>query len=40
MYSGFVGFGRFTVPSPEENPILKDHFVTCRFSADTFRWKQ
>lgn len=27
MYSGFVGFGRFTVPSPEENPILKDHFV-------------
>ena len=24
---GMLGFGRFTVPSPEENPILKDHFV-------------
>lgn len=24
---GMIGFGRFTVPSPEENPILKDHFV-------------
>lgn len=24
---GMMGFGRFTVPSPAENPILKDHFV-------------
>lgn len=24
---GKMGFGRFTVPSPEDNPILKDHFV-------------
>lgn len=27
LRDGFVGFGRFTVPTPEENPILKDHFV-------------
>ncbi len=27
VYSGFMGFARFTVPSPEQNPILKDHFV-------------
>jgi 3-hydroxymyristoyl/3-hydroxydecanoyl-(acyl carrier protein) dehydratase/nucleoside-diphosphate-sugar epimerase len=27
FYDGFTGFGKFTVPSPEENPILKDHFV-------------
>jgi len=27
LYSGFIGFGRFRVPSPEQNPILKDHFV-------------
>ena len=25
--NGMMGFGRFTVPTPEENPILKDHFV-------------
>ncbi len=24
---GMMGFGRFTVPTPEQNPILKDHFV-------------
>ena len=24
---GTIGFGRFTVPPPDENPILKDHFV-------------
>jgi len=24
---GRIGFGRFTVPTPKENPILKDHFV-------------
>jgi 3-hydroxymyristoyl/3-hydroxydecanoyl-(acyl carrier protein) dehydratase/NAD(P)-dependent dehydrogenase (short-subunit alcohol dehydrogenase family) len=27
IYDGFKGFARFTVPSPEENPILKDHFI-------------
>lgn len=27
MRDGYVGFGRFTVPTPEKNPILKDHFV-------------
>jgi 3-hydroxymyristoyl/3-hydroxydecanoyl-(acyl carrier protein) dehydratase len=27
LVDGFMGFGRFTVPTPEENPILKDHFV-------------
>ncbi|MBI5247932.1 MAG: hypothetical protein HY912_00425, partial [Desulfomonile tiedjei] len=26
VYTGFIGFGRFTVPSPEQNPILRDHF--------------
>ena len=24
---GKMGFGRYTVPTPEENPILRDHFV-------------
>jgi 3-hydroxymyristoyl/3-hydroxydecanoyl-(acyl carrier protein) dehydratase len=24
---GLIGFGSYTVPTPEENPILKDHFV-------------
>ncbi|HMK34440.1 MAG TPA: hypothetical protein VK463_05190 [Desulfomonilaceae bacterium] len=24
---GFLGIGKFTVPTPEQNPILKDHFV-------------
>ncbi len=27
IYDGYRAFGRFTVPSPEENPILKDHFI-------------
>jgi len=27
LRDGMMGFGRFTVPSPAENPILKDHFV-------------
>jgi 3-hydroxymyristoyl/3-hydroxydecanoyl-(acyl carrier protein) dehydratase len=27
FHEGFMGFGRFTVPSPDDNPILKDHFV-------------
>ena len=27
VYTGFLGFGKFKVPTPEENPILKDHFV-------------
>jgi 3-hydroxymyristoyl/3-hydroxydecanoyl-(acyl carrier protein) dehydratase len=26
-YDGAIGFARFTVPTPERNPILKDHFV-------------
>jgi 3-hydroxymyristoyl/3-hydroxydecanoyl-(acyl carrier protein) dehydratase len=26
-YDGAMGFGSFTVPSPDENPIMKDHFV-------------
>jgi len=25
--NGTIGFGRFTVPPPEESPIMKDHFV-------------
>jgi 3-hydroxymyristoyl/3-hydroxydecanoyl-(acyl carrier protein) dehydratase len=25
--NGMLGFGRYTVPTPEENPILRDHFV-------------
>lgn len=24
---GMIGFARYTVPTPDENPILKDHFV-------------
>lgn len=27
QYDGALGFARFTVPTPEQNPILKDHFV-------------
>jgi len=27
MYDGFIGYACFVVPSPDENPILKDHFV-------------
>lgn len=27
MYDGGMGFGCFTVPSPADNPIMKDHFV-------------
>lgn len=27
VYSGFLGFARYTVPSPDQNPILRDHFV-------------
>lgn len=27
VYTGFLGFAKFRVPTPEENPILKDHFV-------------
>jgi 3-hydroxymyristoyl/3-hydroxydecanoyl-(acyl carrier protein) dehydratase len=27
MYDGAMGFGCFTVPSPEQSPIMKDHFV-------------
>lgn len=27
VVDGKMGFGRYTVPTPEENPILKDHFV-------------
>jgi 3-hydroxymyristoyl/3-hydroxydecanoyl-(acyl carrier protein) dehydratase len=27
VVDGKIGFARFTVPTPEENPILKDHFV-------------
>jgi len=27
VLDGMVGFGTFTVPTPEENPIMKDHFV-------------
>ncbi len=26
-YDGAMGFGSFTVPSADENPIMKDHFV-------------
>lgn len=25
--NGMMGFGRYTVPSPDQNPILRDHFV-------------
>ena len=25
--NGMLGFGRYTVPTPEQNPILRDHFV-------------
>ncbi len=25
--NGLMGFGKYTVPSPDENPILRDHFV-------------
>lgn len=24
---GMIGFARYTVPTPEQNPILKDHFI-------------
>lgn len=27
LYDGGMGFGSFTVPTPDENPIMKDHFV-------------
>ncbi len=27
LHAGFVGFGCYTVPTPEQNPILKDHLV-------------
>ena len=27
LRDGLIGFGTYTVPTPEENPILKDHFV-------------
>jgi 3-hydroxymyristoyl/3-hydroxydecanoyl-(acyl carrier protein) dehydratase len=27
LKDGMVGFGSFTVPTPEQNPIMKDHFV-------------
>jgi len=27
LHNGFVGFGCYTVPSPEQNPILRDHLV-------------
>lgn len=27
VVDGKMGFGRYTVPTPEENPILRDHFV-------------
>lgn len=27
LKDGMIGFGSFTVPTPEENPIMKDHFV-------------
>lgn len=27
VYDGLIGFGSYTVPTPEENPILRDHFV-------------
>lgn len=25
--NGLMGFGKYTVPSPDQNPILRDHFV-------------
>jgi 3-hydroxymyristoyl/3-hydroxydecanoyl-(acyl carrier protein) dehydratase/NAD(P)-dependent dehydrogenase (short-subunit alcohol dehydrogenase family) len=27
LRGGFVGFGSYTVPTPEQNPILRDHLV-------------
>jgi 3-hydroxymyristoyl/3-hydroxydecanoyl-(acyl carrier protein) dehydratase len=27
MYDGAMGFGSFVAPSPEQNPIMRDHFV-------------
>jgi 3-hydroxymyristoyl/3-hydroxydecanoyl-(acyl carrier protein) dehydratase len=27
FHEGMMGFARFTVPTPDKNPILKDHFV-------------
>jgi 3-hydroxymyristoyl/3-hydroxydecanoyl-(acyl carrier protein) dehydratase len=27
IYDGFMGYARYTIPTPEHNPILKDHFV-------------
>jgi 3-hydroxymyristoyl/3-hydroxydecanoyl-(acyl carrier protein) dehydratase len=27
LRDGMIGFGSFTVPTPDENPIMKDHFV-------------
>jgi 3-hydroxymyristoyl/3-hydroxydecanoyl-(acyl carrier protein) dehydratase len=27
LHDGSLGFGSFTVPGPEQNPIMKDHFV-------------
>ncbi len=27
IYDGFMGYARYTIPTPEQNPILKDHFV-------------
>lgn len=27
LRNGFVGFGTYTVPSPEKNPILRDHLI-------------
>jgi 3-hydroxymyristoyl/3-hydroxydecanoyl-(acyl carrier protein) dehydratase len=27
LRDGMIGFGSFTVPTPEQNPIMKDHFV-------------
>jgi 3-hydroxymyristoyl/3-hydroxydecanoyl-(acyl carrier protein) dehydratase len=27
LYDGFHGYARFTVPTPEQNPILRDHLV-------------
>lgn len=26
-YDGLIGFGSYTVPTPDDNPILRDHFV-------------
>ena len=27
LHDGFIGFGSYTVPSPDQNPILKDHLI-------------